>query len=322
MALKKIKLNVLKINENLRLDQLLAQRMPEALGQPCSKAKIRKLIIAGAVYLNGKRVRIASKSVYSNSVIDVYVDLDRLNSDSVSKQAPFLFTEDLILYEDKDLLIVNKPAGLPTQPTIDEARQNLYHSIKKYLSERESVATGSAYLGLHHRLDRDTSGVILFTKTQEINKDVAHLFQSHLIQKVYQALCSVSDVPGENWRIRNYLGRSKSSKGKMARFCSVRSGGDLAITDFKLIEKRGRGLWMEASPLTGRTHQIRVHLSEIRMPIYGDALYNGLTRIGEYQIPRLMLHAFQLKFEHPLTKSVIQVSAPLPEDFKNCLEHI
>jgi RluA family pseudouridine synthase len=321
MPPKKISLKTTQQHQNKRLDHVLAEWLPQALKQPLSKAKVRMLIVAGAVYLNGKRVRIASKILMPNAQVDVYVDLSKLRSDSRSQDIAFEMTEGHILYEDDYLIVVNKPPGIPTQPTLDEARNNLFASVRKYLAKRSGKSITDTYLGLHHRLDRDTSGVILFTKKAEANAGVAALFSSHQAKKVYQAIASrpKSREISLEWSIKNYLGRVEKT-GKKTKFGSVRSGGDYAHTDFKLLEKFGNGLWIEALLHTGRTHQIRIHLSEGEMPIFGDLTYGGRTHLDSFKIPRLMLHAGRLTFTHPILHNEITIQSPLPEDFIRCLK--
>src|SRR5262249_8089830 len=168
---------------------------------------------------------------------------------------------------------------------------------------------------------RDTSGAVLFTKTQRVNVAVAEIFSQHRSVKIYQALTvpfSVGAVYDRAWTIRNYLGKI-STKGKRARYGAVDSSGDLAETSFRLIAEHPRGLHIEAIPKTGRTHQIRVHLSEYGLPILGDALY------CPYQTDlaaRLMLHATRLIFPHPLTAREISIESPLPADFVVCLRRM
>ncbi len=351
MPLKKISIRTTALHQNQRLDHVLFLLLPSLINQAISKGKIRKLIVAGAVYLNGKRVRIASKELLFNVRVEVYIDFDKLNSDSKSKDIAFVMTEDRVLFEDEYIIAVNKPPGLPTQPTLDEARDNLFASVKKFLQGRVGKSAPPPYLGLHHRLDRDTSGVILFTKSTEANAGVAEIFAGHLAQKTYQALVSSAGVAGQkpsvphsreinpslkpwvleergaveapaslSWTIKNYLGRPKGSPQKGGKFGSVRSGGDFAHTDFRLLEKLSGGLWVEARPLTGRTHQIRIHLSEDGLPILGDATYGGSDHIGTLSIPRLMLHAVDLTFPHPIHENRISIHSPLPEDFCRCLK--
>jgi 23S rRNA pseudouridine1911/1915/1917 synthase len=322
MAVKKLILKTTSAHQNRRLDQVLAEWLPTVINQPVSKGKVRKLIVAGAVYLNTKRVRIASKELMANAKVDVFIDLEKLNSDAVSKDSPFVMTEDRVLFEDEYLIAVNKPPGLPTQPTVDEARDNLYAAVKKFLARRPG-AVATPYVGLHHRLDRDTSGIILFTKSTDANAGIATAFSQHLAVKVYNALVipngkSTSVIP-DTWQVKNYLGQAKVG-GKKGKYSSVRSGGDFAHTDFKLLGRSTLGLWIEARPRTGRTHQIRIHLSEEGLPILGDLTYGGTTQVGTLAVPRLMLHAASLTFPHPIHQSSISIQSTLPEDFSRCLK--
>lgn len=326
LNMKKIKFRISKDEDQLRLDQALARHLPVLLDMPFSKSKVRKLIVAGAVYINRRRVRIASKPVFANAEIEIYIDFEKLGSNT-APLVPFEMTADRILFEDDYLIVVNKPPGLPTQPTLDEARDNLFNSVKKFLANRSGQSVSQVYLGLHHRLDRDTSGVILLTKSKEANPGIAKAFASHSVQKVYQALCfyrgkSTSKELPKTWSIKNYLGRSKETSGKTSKFCSVKSGGDLAVTEFKIIKQKENILWVEARPLTGRTHQIRVHLSENQMPILGDPLYGGPEHLCEISFGRVMLHASCLMLEHPTSGKPLMIEAPLPVDYETVVGKI
>ncbi|MBI2711289.1 MAG: RluA family pseudouridine synthase [Bdellovibrio sp.] len=316
MPLKKITFQTHQKDVAKRLDQVLAERLPEIIGEPLSKGKIRKVIVAGAVYLNGKRVRIASKELFKNARVDVYLDLDKLNQ-SGGNIIPFELTKDRILFEDEYLIVVDKPAGIPTQPTLDEARVNLFSAVKKYLA--------SSYLGLHHRLDRDTSGVVLMSKSPKANPGLAEGFSERRVTKIYQALSfrqrSLDPVSvKDGWTVRNFLGVNKSSPSKRKTYCSTRSGGDPAHTDFRVIEQFSRAYLIEAQPHTGRTHQIRVHLSEHGLPILGDKTYHGPHQLDSIEIPRTMLHALSLTFIHPIHQNRIAIQSELPGDFKKCLQ--
>lgn len=334
MPLKKTAFKVSRDYENQRLDQVLASCLPPLLNQPLSKSKVRKLIIAGAVYLNRKRVRIASKELRSGSTIEVYLDWDKLNAGPQSQDRRFVMSSQDILFEDDYLIAVNKPPGIPTQPTLDEARDNLFAAVKKFLAARVSGSPSDPYLGLHHRLDRDTSGVLLFTKSPDANPGIASLFSQHQIEKVYQALAiptvmeRVISSENSRWSVKNYLGKGKEG-GKVSRFCGVKSGGLFAHTDFQILQSfsipnnAAKACWVEARPHTGRTHQIRVHLSEYGMPLFGDVLYGGPTQFSAIEglkAERVMLHAVSLTFIHPIHKNNITIRSSLPEDFNRCLE--
>ncbi len=317
MAIEKLQFEVKPSEDGQRLDQVLA-----LYWSGISKSKVRKLIVAGAVYLNRKRIRIASRSLQKGSRIEVFVDYKKLEDEGPSRDRSFTMSAAAILYEDESLIVVNKPAGLPTQPTLDEARDNLYALMKKFLATRDSRP--DAYVGLHHRLDRDTSGVVLFTKVKEANAGVSALFSEHQAVKIYQALvlkpqASNALLQQGSAEVRNYLAKKRGA-GKRARIEVVHSGGDFAHTRFKVLRVEGRGALIEAQPLTGRTHQIRVHLASLGLPILGDVFYGGIGKIGEFQVPRSMLHAGSLTFVHPLLKKELSIAAPLPEDFRPCFD--
>ncbi|MFZ9596541.1 MAG: RluA family pseudouridine synthase [Bdellovibrionia bacterium] len=334
MPLKKLTVHISQDHAGLRLDQALFLTLPPRIDRPLSKAQIRKLIMAGAVYLNGKRIRIASKELRAHARVDVYLDWEKLTFSLQKQGSSFVMTESHVLFEDDDLIVVDKPPGLPTQPTLDEARENLFAAVQKFLKKREPTSKQPPYLGLHHRLDRDTSGVVLFTKTQRANPGVAELFSTHQIQKTYQALCSFPKTGSRDqaqellrtlpphWEVKNYLGKV-SQGSKKAKFGAVRSGGSWAHTEFKLLERLGlpgkEAFWVQAQPKTGRTHQIRVHLSEGGTPILGDEAYGGRQVLSSVEVPRLLLHAADLTFAHPIYHNRLSIQSPLPEDFIQCL---
>ena len=303
--MRKLSLTTTLSHQGKRLDQVLADWLPVALGEPVSKAGVRKLIVAGAVYLNRRRVRIASKNILARARIEVFYEGEKLKT--ISRDRPFEMSKAHILFEDEFLIAIDKPPGLPTQPTIDEARANLYAAVKRYLGPQ-------AYVGLHHRLDRDTSGVVLFTKAKASNAGVAEAFAKHLARKTYLALAK-GQAPKPEWKVENFLAREKPSQ----RYHSVRAGGDPARTEFRVVEKLAGASLVEARPLTGRTHQIRVHLAEGGTPILGDDLYGGGDRES---VPRLMLHARRLELRHPVTRAELSLESPVPADFEIALERL
>ena len=310
----------------MQLGQVLSEWLPAALRRPVSKAKVRKLVMAGAVRLNGRPVRNASKTLASGATIEADIDLAKLFADSTSRDRQFELTAARILFEDDDLIVIDKPPGLPSQPTVDEARDNLLAALTRFLSARDRIA--KPYVGVHHRLDRDTSGVVLFSKLPRVNAALAQMFSNHQVLKTYQAI-TVAPEPGlrnkleAQWTVKNHLGKV-GSKSKRAMYGPVQSNGLLAETSFRVIAEHRRGVWIEAVPRTGRTHQIRVHLAGCGLPILGDDLYDAENTFdaGDARVPRLMLHAAELKFPHPITRREICVRSPLPDDFKECLKRI
>ena len=229
-----------------------------------------------------------------------------------------------MLFEDEWLLVVDKPAGMPTQPTLDARRASIFSTLKEYLQQRDG---GTPYLGLHHRLDRDTSGVLLFTKDRKANAGTAALFAGKTMRKTYQALAVAGAACPDSWEVKNYLGVI-GRVGKAGKYGAVRSGGDPAQTSFRVLERLPGALLIEARPHTGRTHQIRVHLAEDGHPILGDAFYGGPMQLpagpGRGVVPaaRVMLHAGALEFLHPVTKAALLVRSPLPADFEACLRRL
>ena len=217
-----------------------------------------------------------------------------------------------VLFEDQDLLALAKPAGLPSQATLDKNRPYFYS-----LAQQQS----STPLYPHHRLDRDTSGVMLFSKSERMNPLLAGLFQNRQIQKTYWALAgsksSPARQPGDCWRVEDFLELQKKEKPQIMK--SVKKGGLKAITEFRVLEVflQPRSFLIECKPFTGRTHQIRVHLSEGRSPIVGDSMYGG----NDSSVPRMMLHAKNLAFQHPLTSERIVIDCELPADFRKVLSN-
>ena len=212
-----------------------------------------------------------------------------------------------VLFEDDDFLAVNKPAGMPTQASVDKKRECLFEVLRPKYS----------YLGLHHRLDVPTSGVILLTKSERANKPVSDLFRERRITKEYLALCWKAPAK-DQFSIENYLKEKKIAPGKK-KMVAVRSGGDPAVTTFEVLERFGENAsFVKAFPRTGRMHQIRVHLSQLGHPILGDALYFRADR----KYPRLMLHAHRLIFTHPFSHQKTVIECPLPEDFLTVLKKL
>jgi 23S rRNA-/tRNA-specific pseudouridylate synthase len=164
--------------------------------------------------------------------------------------------------------------------------------------------------------------VILFTKRREANIGIAKQFSSHTLTKAYQALSwhTGKTNPPQQWTVKNFLGRV-SQVGKKTQFGSVRAGGDSAETNFQVLQQAGRFFWIQAQPKTGRTHQIRVHLSEGGLPILGDTLYGGCQQ-KRVHVSRLMLHAACLTFQHPIHQNEISVKCALPGDFNQCLRSL
>lgn len=307
---------VLKVGADLkeqRLDKVVHALLTDKVSGGVSKSTARKLVMIGAAYLNGSRCRIASKPVFKGSEVRVEYNPEKVRS--VQLDFPSLSEKD-ILFKENGLIIVNKPANLPTVPTLDNARDNLVSALKVLLGKDH-------YIGIHHRLDAPTSGCILFTTDEAMNSFVAKLFQENLIQKEYLAICTIMNPPTEKkWEVKNQLVRAEKKRNRYTSTSrlvslsnhstspSTSSEGDFAYSRFELLETKGNLALIKAQPITGRTHQLRVHLAEQGLPILGDKTYQGEPAV------RLMLHAHRLTFRAPETNTEITVEAPLPLEFK------
>lgn len=220
-----------------------------------------------------------------------------------------------ILFEDEFFLAAIKPSGLPSQPTVDKRRADFFSILKKQLQEERGK---DFYLALHHRLDRDTSGVMIFAKTKTANEPLSALFKTHKIQKTYLCLTKKKKVP-KIWDVENHLAQKRDPRTKKMKMVSVQSGGDKASTHFRCLEVFANGLLIEAKPRTGRMHQIRVHLSDQGLGIFGDDLYEAPTKP---KASRLMLHAFALDFVHPFTKENTHIEASMPAEMTNFMAQL
>lgn len=229
-----------------------------------------------------------------------------------------------ILYEDEALLVAFKPAGLPMHTNLDAERTNFVGLLQKNLAERDGQ---SGYLGIHHRLDLGTSGLVVFTRCPEVNASLARQFAEHSLSKIYLTIASAhGHLASKEWDCRYALGEPVKRGGTVRWRHNPHTqevGFKEAWTHFSLKKRKNGLLLLRAELKSGRKHQIRAHLAAQKMPILGDKLYGGVEQveIGGLFLPvgRPMLHAYALKLSHPLTGRPLQVFAPLPTDFVNVM---
>ncbi|MFA6856416.1 MAG: RluA family pseudouridine synthase [Treponema sp.] len=309
-----------KSKKTCRLDILLREGLPLFIQKfssgNISNSKIRRLITAGAVQVNGRQCRIPAELLYPGSFVRASIDDKKFFYEKQPDDVKFEVTKDSVLYEDDVVIVVNKPARFPTEATIAEHRDNMHDAVVRWLWSEKPELRNPPYAGIMHRLDRGTSGVLLFTKKRTVNGPVHDMFEQHTARKVYRAVVCSGNISEKEFFVDDFLGRItvKSSAGKWGIVPENR-GGLHAHTDFTLL---GEGMfdgirvqYIEARPLTGRTHQIRVHLSSLGMPIMGDELYGGPSA------ERIFLHAQSLVFPHPVTGLTVNVTAPLPSGFSS-----
>jgi RluA family pseudouridine synthase len=299
-----------------RLDGLVLAWLAEDLGRPLSKAIVRRLVMAGLVRVNGRPAPRPGLVVPAGARLDAAIDETRLPA---PEAAGARATPVRVLYEDAALIAVDKPPGLAVHATADASRADLYTLVRRQLSgETGSGGVGDAYLGLHHRLDRDTSGIVLFTKRPEANAGLARQFEARTIEKTYHAITArPSGTVARTWRVRDRLAQAGS--GRASRVVRSAGSGQVADTSFAIVERFRSALLVEARPHTGRKHQVRAHLSGSGLPIAGDTRYGGPGRLASLVVSRPLLHAWRIVLDHPLTGARLRIDCEYPDDFASVL---
>lgn len=287
----------------LRLDQYLAEASADL-----SRTLARRLIEIGGVHLSARRMRRCSEKVSTGDKIEVYVDALLLD--------PAPLSQEKVIYRDQDLIVIDKPAGMPTQPTPARYKGTVYAELQKLMAVTLRVGQRPS-IGMVQRLDQDTSGVMVFSIHSRAHKRMTEQFLNHDIDKTYWAL--IDGIPdAAEGKFSSQLARRRSTN----LVVSVAKGGKPAETRYRLLQSMNRVSMVEVDLVTGRTHQIRVHFSEAGMPLLGDQAYGGPKCVGDLVIPRQMLHARSLAFSHPVTGKKLHFTASLPEDFSSVLQSL
>ena len=284
--------------EKIRLDEFLREKMPELLQTECSNSKIRRLIISAQVTVNGKVVTRPSFELRGKSEIKILFDKDKFFYEKKPDDIKFEVTKKSVLFENDDLIFIDKPAFFPVEQTITQNRDNLHDAVVRYLWKKNENLRNPPYVGIMHRLDRETSGVILFTKNRAANKSVQNMFENHDFEKKYLAVVlnegkfsqhsfekkSFQIKENDEFCVEMYMERI-SSKCQAGKWGNVpeNNGGKYSKTDFRVLKEielpdliGKKAFLIECNLFTGRTHQIRVHLASKGLPIVGDELYGGV----------------------------------------------
>lgn len=307
-------ITVKKENEKKRIDVMLSEEYPEY-----SRSIFQKLLSEERIEINGK---VAKKSEKLKEGDLLKFEMPQLKA----KAVPIPRKMDLnILYEDEALLVVNKPAGLTVHLGNGKPEDTLVDGLLYHTEGKLSDVNGSDRPGIVHRIDKDTSGLLVVAKTNEIHVDLATQLEKHSITRRYFAIAHGRFSNSEGI-IDTYIIRDPKNRVKK-RAVSLEKGEELkdnskrrAITHYKVIDMLEKWTYMSLRLETGRTHQIRVHLASLGHAIVGDPLYGkGKTEFG---VSRQMLHAGVLGFVHPLTKEYMEFSTDAPEDFVNVLEKL
>ncbi len=313
-----------------RIDIFLASSVENA-----TRSKVQKLIEANLVTVNGKHVK-PSYLVQPGDIIEA--------THPVTPHPEFAEPEEIpldIIYEDEFLIIVNKPAGMVAHPAYANYTGTLVNALLHHTGKLSNVneagrPDGKAVLtsrpGIVHRIDKDTSGLLVVAKDDWTHAKLAEQFSKHTIEREYRAICW-KPFKKLNGEIRTFITRSKKDRKK---FTASKSEGKEAITFYEVIEQFEFASLVKLNLKTGRTHQIRVHLSSIGHPVFGDAAYGGTQLVSGANLsrmksrlqnllkimPRQALHAKTLGFYHPHKKEFMRFDSELPEDMKLLIEKL
>jgi 23S rRNA pseudouridine1911/1915/1917 synthase len=283
-----------------RLDRYISRTRPEL-----SRSYVQRLIAKGCVKANGLVVKAGYKLRMGDEV-----DIVLPPPASIGLEAEPIPL--VVVYEDADLLVVDKPAGMAVHPAPGHPRGTLVNALLSHIPNLEGI-NGSMRPGIVHRLDKDTSGVMVVAKNGRAHEGLAAQFKGRTLKKKYLALIHGRLSPEEG-AIEAPVGRDPGHRQRMA----VVEGGREARTSYRVLRSFEKYSLLEVLPASGRTHQIRVHLSAIGHPVVGDRLYGGKTSLLERQF----LHASYLAFEHPISGKHLEFRSSLPADLEAVLERI
>lgn len=286
---------------NIRLDAYIAEERKQL-----SRTMIQKLIESGNILVNGSKKKLSYKVQMNDQIT---INLPEAKETNLKPQEIPIE----IIYEDNDIIVVNKPKGLVVHPANGTPDGTLVNAIMAICKESLSGIGGELRPGIVHRLDKDTSGLLIVAKNDRAHINMSEQIKNHEVRKIYIALVR-GVVQEDEATIDMPIGRSTKDRKKMA----VVKNGKNAVTHFKVLKRYPKYTLLEIKIDTGRTHQIRVHMAEIGHPVVGDMIYsNGKNDFG---VEGQMLHAKSLDFKHPITGEKMHLEADLPEYFKRILE--
>lgn len=290
-------------NENMRLDVYIASKY-----ENLSRNMIQRLIENGDILVNGTSKKVSYKIQRSDEIEITVPEARDLNIKP--EKIPLE-----VVYEDSDIIVVNKPKGLVVHPANGNPDGTLVNAIMDLCKGSLSGIGGEIRPGIVHRLDKDTSGLLIIAKNDIAHINMSNQIKDRQVKKIYIAL--VRGIVGEDEATINMpIGRSTKDRKKMA----VRKDGKEAVTHFKVLKRYNKYTLLEVKIDTGRTHQIRVHMTEIGHPVVGDMVYSKGK--NEFGVEGQMLHAKSLDFKHPVTEKEMHLEAELPKYFKEILKKL
>jgi 23S rRNA pseudouridine1911/1915/1917 synthase len=293
-----------------RLDQLLAQKL-----EGMSRSRIQKLIDDGLILVDGQPAKSGMKLKFAQ-VIDVTVP---------AVESLDLMPENIsldIVYQDQFLAVINKPAGMVTHPGAGVETGTLVNALLYHMAGSLSGISGIARPGIVHRLDKDTSGLLVIAKEDQAHRNLAKQIHDKTARRTYIALVE-GVLKQDTGSIAHNIGRHPTKRKQMA----VTESGRTAVSHYRVLSRFTKYTLVEVRLETGRTHQIRVHMSHLGYPVVGDLVYNSKTSGSEsgrrkFGLNGHALHAFQLSFTHPATGVLLEFEAPVPADFQAALDKL
>ena len=298
----------------LRVDKFLVEHMPKA-----SRNRIQQAAAAGCILVNGKAVK-SNYRVKPGDTVQVVMDRPRYECEIIAEDIPLD-----IVYEDDTVLVVNKPAGLVVHPGHGNYSGTLVNALAWHFRNTPDYDVNDPRLGLVHRIDKDTSGLLVVAKTPDAKTHLGRQFFNKTTKREYVAVVWGIPQPEEGTIVGN-IGRDPKDRLRMAVFPPDSEIGKYAVTHYASVEKLQYVSVVKCVLETGRTHQIRVHMKALGHPLLGDTLYQKTfpaDSLSEQPVfHRTALHAWKIQFRHPFNNAWISLEAPLPDDFCNCFQNI
>lgn len=292
-------------NENdkgKRIDKFLSELIDDA-----TRSYIQKIIDNGLVEIQGKKITKSGNKLKGVETIVVNIPEDEV-LDLIPEDIPLN-----IIYEDSDIVIINKSPNLVVHPAHGNYTGTLVNALLYHIKDLSTI-NGVIRPGIVHRLDKDTTGIIVVAKNDIAHNKLSEMFKEKTLEKTY--VCITKGIfKDRKGRVETLIGRDSKDRKKMA---VVQENGKIAISNYEVLDEGKNHSLVKVRIETGRTHQIRVHMKYLNHPIMGDTTYGN----GSEGADRQMLHAYSLKFMHPITDKEMFVIAPLPEDFKKAAKYV
>ncbi|MDR0850556.1 MAG: RluA family pseudouridine synthase [Christensenellaceae bacterium] len=301
--MKAVEILAVSCDKDKRLDNFVLEKL-----EGTTRSQIKNAIDAGKVLVNGSGVKAGYK-----------IKTDDKISARIEYKVTDIVPQDIaldIVFEDDDLAVVNKPQGMVVHPADGHYEGTLVNALLHHIKDLSGV-NGEIRPGIVHRLDKDTSGLIVIAKNDRTHLNLSHQLETKVCKRFYRAVVLGKIIKDEG-EVTTYLNRGTDQRKKI--FVVPEGKGRLAITRYKVLERFAGFTYMEFELKTGRTHQIRVHAAHIGHPVLGDMLYG--TKDTKFGLMGQLLHAYKLEFVHPTTKKAMSFVAPLPEYFEEVLNKL